>query len=60
MRTIHFKNGKTKKVDQRIIDSLLIRVVHMGGAGELQFYCREGDEKSPHLVINILEINYID
>ena len=56
MRTIHFKNGEIKLVDQEIVDKLAKNLAD--GCPQYQSYSNEDGET--FLLINIAEITHID
>lgn len=56
MRTIHFKNGKTKKISQEIAN--IIRNSIIKGCSDFQ--CFSNDEDDVHLIIKLGEVVYID
>ncbi len=59
MRTIHFRNGKKKKVSQEVVNVIAKRLDSEGGASNFQYFS-EGGEVEPWLVINLSEISHID
>lgn len=61
MRTIHFKNGSEKRIDQYVAD--ILRNIITNSSGALQWQCfskKEGEKDEVFLMINLKEINYID
>ena len=54
---VSFKNGKSLKVSQGIVNTLRDRILD---GGNKPFQCFTGEDKNTHFIINISEIVYIE
>ena len=60
MRTIHFKNGKTKKISQTMTNSIKDSILSEKTLFQIFSIGEKKNYKDTILIINISEINYID